>query len=193
MAGNLRITGGRLVRQQFSVPREADINLVRPAGDRVREAVFSSLGNKIRNAEILDCFSGSGSYGFESISRGAKLIIFIEKNKKIAITIKLNASKLKVYEQCYFVRNDAILLIENNYISDWPIKEFDLIFIDPPYKLKLSSLFWSKLPLKKEALAIFRCLSKEEFICPVNYEVIREKKYGGTWVAFMRKKEMSSL
>lgn len=184
MAGNLRITGGKLLNRQFLVPKEADVNLVRPAADRVREAIFSSLGTMVKNADILDCFAGSGSYGFESLSRGANFAVFIEKNKQILATLKSNAVNLGLEKQCHFHCGNAI---KEHCVTEWPCVKFDLIFVDPPYRLKLCELFWMKLPIKQEGLVIFRCQSEKTFIHPPNYIITREKKYGGTWVVFLRK------
>lgn len=181
MAGTLRITGGALVRQRFEVPKEADQNLVRPASDRVREAIFSALGTLIQDATILDLFAGSGAYVFEALSRGAKSAILIEKSQDTAACIKNNIHKLKLESQCKLIKDDAL-----RFIQHAPQKS-DIIFVDPPYTLKLPDSFWVDLKswLTPESLVVFRCKSQSDFTCPENYQITRERTYGGTWVAFL--------
>lgn len=182
MAGTLRITGGTLVRQRFAVPDEADQNLVRPASDRVREAVFSALGSHLQDATVLDLFAGSGAYVFESLSRGAKSAILIEKSPETFACIKNSIQKLKLDAQCKLIRDDAL-----RFIQQAPQK-FDLIFVDPPYTLKLANSFWVDLKawLTPDSVTVFRCKAKSDFDLPEGYEVIRERAYGGTWVVFLK-------
>ncbi|MES2503329.1 MAG: 16S rRNA (guanine(966)-N(2))-methyltransferase RsmD [Myxococcota bacterium] len=186
MAGTLRITGGTMVRQRFNVPNEADENLVRPASDRVREAIYSSLGTHIIDAKVLDLFAGSGAYGFEAISRGAKTVFFTEKSRETAACVKANIAKLKLGSVCKLRECDALTFVKYNVVGEGI---FDLVFVDPPYTLKLEASFWSDLKpcLHEDTLVVFRCKSKEDFTLPEGYEFVREKKYGGTWVAFLRR------
>lgn len=180
MAGTLRITGGALVRQRFAVPQEADSNLVRPASDRVREAIFSALGTFVQDAHILDLFAGSGAYVFEALSRGAQSAILIEKNPDIAKQIKASIQKLQLDSQCKLVCMDALRFSTES--------SFDIIFVDPPYSLKLPESFWVDLKawLTPESLVVFRCKSQSDFTCPATYQITRERTYGGTWVAFLK-------
>ncbi len=178
MPGTLRITGGDLVRQRFEVPEEADQHLVRPTSDRVREAIFSSLGHRVLDARILDLFAGSGASSFESISRGAKSAICVEKSRSTAACIKRNIAKLKLEDKCVVREGDA---------TQPPSGAFDIIFVDPPYKLKLDDAFWQRLQkhMAPEAIIVFRCGKQSDFSLPEGFEIIREKTYGGTWVAFI--------
>jgi len=185
MAGTLRITGGKLVRQRFSVPEEADKHLVRPTSDRVREAIFSSLGTHLDSAKVLDLFAGSGAYGFESISRGAESVLFIEKSRQTANCIRANIKKLKLESACKVLEKDAC----HPGLEPGSSHQFDIIFVDPPYPVKLPDPFWANLVphLASDGIAIFRCAKKQDFNCPTGYQIIREKTYGGTWVAFLSK------
>lgn len=182
MAGTLRITGGALVRQRFAVPEEADQNLVRPASDRVREAIFSSLGGHLKDAKVLDLFAGSGAYVFESLSRGADSATLIEKSPKTHACIKSNIQKLKLDKQCKLILGDS-----TKFVTQTP-ETYDLVFVDPPYTLKLEESFWTHLTnwLHTESLVVFRCRSQADFSLPSSYEILREKTYGGTWVAFLK-------
>jgi 16S rRNA (guanine966-N2)-methyltransferase len=182
MAGTLRITGGALVRQRFAVPEAADQNLVRPASDRVREAIFSALGPHLLDATVLDLFAGSGAYVFEALSRGAKSAVLNEKSPETYACIKANIHKLKLESQCKLVKDDALRFVTQ------ASQKFDLIFVDPPYTLRLEPSFWLALRdwLSNDSLIVFRCKAQKDFEIPTGYEIIRERSYGGTWVAFLK-------
>lgn len=186
MAGQLRITGGKLLRRHFHVPQAADQGLVRPTGDRVRGAVFSALFGRLDGALVLDLFAGSGAYGFESLSRGAKSVLFVEKDRKTAACIRENAEGLGVLKDCSIVISDVL-----SFIQRPGSKKYGLLFVDPPYPLKIESPFWDFLKnwMSEDALVIFRCKDEKSFEPHLGYEVIREKSYGGTCVFFLKKSE----
>lgn len=184
MAGTLRITGGALVRRRFQVPKAADEGLVRPTSDRVREAVFSSLGSQIEDARVLDLFAGSGAYGFESISRGAKSAMFVEMSRTTADCVKANMASLGIADQCRLTLDDA-----TRFIRRAPGHTFDVLFVDPPYTLTLNAEFWQNLLpwVGEESVVIFRCHKQEDFLLPAGYELLRDRSYGGTAVFFLSK------
>lgn len=182
MSGTMRITGGSLVRRRFKVPEAADQGLVRPTSDRVREAIFSSLGSSLVNAQVLDLFGGSGAYGFESISRGAKNITCVEMSRETAACIRDNIQSLDLEKSYNLVMDDA-----QRFVKHPSSKKFDIIFVDPPYTLRLEAIFWENLKpwLNDDAIVVFRCKSLGDFTCPNEYDVVREKTYGGTAVIFL--------
>ena len=187
MAGTLRITGGKLVRRRFDVPEDADNNLVRPATDKIREAVFSSLNSylDLENARVLDLFAGSGAYCFESLSRYASHATLIDLNKRILETAKNNSKKLEIFEKCEFILQDSNKWLENR--SGMTGEGFDLIFLDPPFKDILELEYFEKLAniLAKDGLIVFRCEKKAKLNIPKQYEITREKIYGSSRVIFL--------
>lgn len=125
----MRITGG----QARGIPLKAPPgNKVRPAMDAMREAIFSSLGPRVNDAQVLDLFAGSGAYGLEALSRGAGSCCFIEKDNKAISFLESNASAVAKSiggEMNYqTIRMDAM---------KWQAgaQKYDIIFIDPPYPL----------------------------------------------------------
>jgi 16S rRNA (guanine966-N2)-methyltransferase len=182
MAGTLRITGGRLSRRRFMVPKAADLGLTRPTGDMVRAAIFSSLGSFVVDSQVLDLFSGSGAYGFEAISRGAASVLFLEKAHEPAKCIEKNAQNLAIKDQCQVLIKDAV-----HFAQSSSLKTYELIFVDPPYNLVLEPAFWTNLMfvLHRDSVVVFRCRSKKDFACPLEYQIIREKSYGGTMTFFL--------
>ena len=121
----IRITGGKNRSRKLLTPENG---LTKPTMDKVRAAVFNALNEDIKDKKILDLFSGSGSYGFEALSRDAKEVTFVEKEKEAVNTIKENAKALKE-ENFKIVQSDVI-----DYLNKCSEK-FDIVFVDPPYKL----------------------------------------------------------
>ncbi|MDA0713281.1 MAG: 16S rRNA (guanine(966)-N(2))-methyltransferase RsmD, partial [bacterium] len=157
MAGSLRITGGTLVRRRFNVPNDADKGLVRPTTDRAREAIFSALKLYLPGVDVLDIFAGSGACSFESLSRGAKSALLVEKSRDTAKCILENIKSLGLENDCQLVVKDATLFVKAD-----TNKKYDIIFVDPPYDLKLEVEFWQNLQkfLHVDSIVIFRCKKK---------------------------------
>ena len=128
----MRITGGKARGISLKAPKDQK---TRPATDRTRESLFSSLTTSIIDVTCLDLFAGTGSYGFEALSRGAQFCQFIEHNRTAIDCLKQNAQAIKKSAE---LRAEAIqikradLLKEN---ADSNQKSFDFIFLDPPYAL----------------------------------------------------------
>jgi 16S rRNA (guanine966-N2)-methyltransferase len=119
----MRVVAGRLGgRRLASPPAGAD---VRPTADRVREAIFSILGD-IDGARVLDLFCGTGALGIEALSRGAAAITLVDTDAEPA---RRNAADLGIEEECEIVRADAMRWLEGSDAA------FDLVFCDPPYRL----------------------------------------------------------
>lgn len=119
----LRIIGGEWRSRRLRFP---EVDGLRPTLDRVRETLFNWLQFDIEGARVLDAFAGSGALGFESLSRDAKDVVFLEKHPKAALQLKdnlklLHASNAQVWA-C-----DALVWLEQNP------QPFDLVFLDPPF------------------------------------------------------------
>jgi len=120
----VRVVAGELKgRRLVSPPRRS--NAVRPTADRVREALFSILG-EITEATVLDLFCGTGALAIEAISRGAARATLVDERTSLA---RRNIAQLGLSERCELVRADAIPYLRR------ASARWDLIFCDPPYKL----------------------------------------------------------
>ncbi len=124
----MRIVGGKYRHRLIAQPKTI---LTRPTTDRVREALMSILGNEIIDAVVLDLFSGSGAFGIEALSRGAKEVYFNDHNLEAIKTIKKNLKDLNVNEsyEIYFL--DYLTLLNQLLLKG---KKFSIVFLDPPYK-----------------------------------------------------------
>ncbi|MGV2431903.1 MAG UNVERIFIED_CONTAM: 16S rRNA (guanine(966)-N(2))-methyltransferase RsmD [Rickettsiaceae bacterium] len=162
----------------------------RPSTGRLKEALFSILSSgefandsPIEGKEILDLFTGSGSLGFEAISRGAIHATFLDTDRENINMAKSFAKKYDIEDQTTFLNIDALSLRSNK-------KQYDLVFIDPPYNVglcnkSLEHLIQNKL-LKNNAIIVFEISTKEELAIPVNFNVYLERKYGNTKLIILK-------
>ena len=129
----MRIISGKFGGRKIEAP---DNRRTHPMGERVRNAMFNSIGSEIEDATVLDAFAGTGAIGLEAISRGAKAATFVERDK-IAIKILVkNVVSLQANDQVTIV-NTAV----NSWINSLDDQKYDIIFADPPYHdLQLSTV-----------------------------------------------------
>ncbi|MFZ4682902.1 MAG: RsmD family RNA methyltransferase, partial [Terrimicrobiaceae bacterium] len=119
---------------------------VRPTMDRVRAAIFSSLGDAVPGARVLDLFAGSGAMGIEALSRGAASAVFVDANPRSAACVKTNLRRTGLDGSVQTM--DAMKFLEL-YASE----QFDLIFADPPYAKKSDDRDFATELLRLPALA----------------------------------------
>jgi 16S rRNA (guanine966-N2)-methyltransferase len=126
MKKHLKLTGGSFGGRRLHVP----VSGVRPATNRVREAIFSTLNSfferGVEGLKVLDLFAGSGSLGLEARSRGAKDVTFVERDFEAVKAIKKNLEMLGY--SATIIRDDVI-----NFLKKSRALDCDLIFMDPPY------------------------------------------------------------
>lgn len=121
----MRITAGEFKGRQLKPPSD---RRVRATTERVREAWFNILANRVRDARVLDLFAGSGVLGLEALSRGARSVEFVELSQKSIGTIKANVALLGVEPQTQMYRGDAI-----RFVQRLEHGEYDVALADPPY------------------------------------------------------------
>ena len=124
----VRIIGGQWRRRKIAF---ADLPGLRPTADRVRETLFNWLQPELPGARVLDLFAGSGSLGFEALSRGAGTAIMIE-NALPAVRQLQETKAMLGAERAEILRMDAL-----TYLRSTPDSKFQLVFIDPPFQLNL--------------------------------------------------------
>ncbi|MFP4474121.1 MAG: 16S rRNA (guanine(966)-N(2))-methyltransferase RsmD [Desulfatibacillaceae bacterium] len=103
---------------------------IRPTSDKVREAVFNILQNRIHGARVLDLFAGTGAMAVEALSRGADLAVLVEKDPKAADLAKRNVDLVGARDRARILRMDALGRLAHPAL---PPGGFDLVFLDPPY------------------------------------------------------------
>jgi len=107
---------------------------IRPTTDRVKETLFNKFMFDIEGSRVVDLFSGTGNLGLESLSRGAREVIFVEKHPKSLDILRQNLAKLKVPTTDYQIINKDVLAYLKSYQGD----AFDIIFADPPFTEKMA-------------------------------------------------------
>ena len=154
----MRISGGIARGVPLEVPRG---DLVRPATDGMRQAVFSSLGARTIGAVFWDLFAGSGAYGLEALSRGAREGLFVERNAKALACIKHNLAAVSQSVGRDLVAARLVEADVLNWIMPGQGEEADLVFIDPPYEIipqvapDLFPRLTQALAAKPDALVLF--------------------------------------
>ena len=148
---------------------------LRPTTDRVKETVFNWLMPYIQDAKCLDCFAGSGSLGFEAISRGAKEVLLLELNKQAAKQLEQNKLLLKA-DNAIIKQTDTLDFLQKN------ISPFDLIFLDPPFHKQLAEQCAALLNngwLAANALIYVEMESEQnDQQLPNNWQLLKEKIAG---------------
>ena len=183
----MRIISGSLKGKKILLPGD---KLTRPLKDLTKESIFNILKHskflnvELENSNILDLFSGVGSFGLECLSRGAKNVTFVESYAEVLNILKKNINNLNQ-------QNNA-KVIERNIFSENTLKllndKFDIIFLDPPYKEK--KLFYlldviTKLKLlNTDGVIIIHRHKKEEEDFPKEFNLIQEKSYGISKIIF---------
>ena len=124
----MRIVGGLYRHRLIDYPNDAEH--IRPTKDRIREAIFSAVGD-LTNFKGLDLYSGSGAMGIEGLSRGASHMVFVDHNKIAIETTKKNIASLGIKNAEVLFMEDLVALEKFHQEK----RSFDVVFLDPPYKL----------------------------------------------------------
>jgi 16S rRNA (guanine966-N2)-methyltransferase len=173
----MRIVAGTLGGRRFKAPPG---RATRPTSDRVREALFSILGD-LTEARVLDLFAGSGALGIEALSRGAATAVFVDDDPKAIATIRENLRALGLEARVH--KRPALAYLDN--ASDGP---FDLVFLDPPYSSasELAGPLSERLPplLTKSARIVSESDKRHPLLLAL--PLLDERVYGDTRIAIHR-------
>jgi len=182
----MRVIAGSAGGIRLAVPKHG----VRPTMDRVKAAIFSSLGEAIIGARVLDLFAGSGALGIEALSRGAASVIFVENDRQSAEAIEVNLAKTKLEGRV--LRQDVFDFLRPRSNA----QQFQIIFADPPYEKAHNETHTDKLlnntslPQLLEPGGVFVLEKPPGETLPdlQLWRVVRQKAYGGaTEVLFLTK------
>jgi len=149
----------------------------RPTADRVRESIFNVLGSllDLEGADVADLFAGSGAMGIEALSRGAASVTFVDSSLPAVRAVKANVTGTGLDPaRTHVVRSDVL---------GWLLRphRFDLALCDPPYAFDA----WEQL-LGRLHAGVVVMESDRDVPVPVGWEIIRNKRYGGTLVTVVR-------
>jgi len=180
----MRIIAGIARGLPLAVPRAG----VRPTTDRIREAVFSSLGARVPGARVLDLFAGTGALGLEAASRGAAAVTFVEKARPSLIALERNLAAFRqgreIPSELRVIRGDAFAQLATLAAAD----RFDLVLADPPYGDAAQRLVDDpRLPpiLSADGLLVVESAVRDALVAGPAWREIRSADYGDTKVTFL--------
>jgi 16S rRNA (guanine966-N2)-methyltransferase len=184
----MRIIAGTFRGKKIIEPKDT---LTRPLKDLTKESIFNILNHSnkfeinLKNSNILDLFSGVGSFGIECLSRGAKQVVFAEKYNVVLPILKKNLQSLKLIENFEIIEKD---IYDINFFKSLN-KKFDVIFMDPPYKDKNLDLLLNNIKnenvLNEKGVLVVHRHKNEKDLIPGKLKVIEEKKYGLSKIIFL--------
>jgi len=175
------VSGGDLRSRVIRSPRGVEI---RPTPGRVKEALFSILGEEIVGVRVLDLFAGTGAIGFEALSRGAKHATFVELHAPTAQAIRQTAADLGVEARCSIVCAPAEKAVTR------VAGRFDFVYADPPYALPPPHLTFGTLRTRRaiDAATVLVYEHREgasSFAGP-GFTTVRDARYGEVILQFLR-------
>jgi 16S rRNA (guanine966-N2)-methyltransferase len=178
-----RVVAGSAGGLRLDSPKQVGL---RPTQDRIKQVIFSSLGDLVPGSSVLDLYAGTGSLGIEALSRGAARATFVEQDRSCVDCIQANLTK------CHLA--GSILQWEVlEYLNKAKSRTFQLIFADPPYEKIKSSLDAHPLLravrpwLESGGIFVWEHYSRQVIIDPEGWEVARHRDYGETGVTFLKR------
>lgn len=161
-----------------------DIEGTRPTMDRVKESLFATIQNYIKESVVLDLFSGSGNLGIEALSEGASYAYLVDKNIKCIKTINKNINNMGI-------ENVKVLNMDYKLALKQINKKLDLIFLDPPYKTSLIEESLKLIDeydlLSDDGLIVCESDDVDKIIYSNKYTAIKEKRYGDKYIVLLKK------
>jgi 16S rRNA (guanine966-N2)-methyltransferase len=177
--------GARLVR----VPAG-----IRPVSDRAREGLFSSLGDLVEGARVLDLYAGTGALGVEALSRGAGEAVFVDRNPAAVRAVEENLARTSLGDRASVERSEVRRFLERR-----PSERagFDLVFLDPPYEAGPAELdpvlsLLDEKPLLREGFTVVlsRGSRSSNSVIPLHWFVARRLSYGDSVVTLFRSRDL---
>src|SRR3982074_3671723 len=182
----MRVVGGRLKGRNLASPSSRDI---RPTADRLRESLFNILmhayDDPTTEARVLDLFAGTGALGIEAISRGAKFALFVDNGAEARALLRNNIEALGLGGVKKVFRRDA-----GDLGPAHPVEPFSLVFLDPPYCMKLAEKALASLRaggwLVPDAMLVVEEAKAAAFVAPEGFEELERRAYDDTEFTILR-------
>ena len=171
----VRIIAGEWRSRVIRFPESAQL---RPTPDRVRETLFNWLGQRLDGLDCVDLFAGSGALGFEALSRGARRVVMVERDRATAAALRESARALEA-KGAEIVEADAMAWLARDGES------FDLAFVDPPYASGLQPRVLEALPRRMKAGGRVYVESAGRLEPRPPWRVLREDRAGAVRYALM--------
>ena len=177
---NVRIIAGKYGGRILSAPRSSRTH---PMGERIRNALFNSIGHEIADATVLDAFAGTGSLGLEALSRGAAQATFIERDRLAQKILQENIDSLGA-KSTHLIKSSVAAWLDTTDTSE----QFDIILADPPYHDEqfstVSRIFGL---LKPNGLMVLSHTDRGEVPIQDDIVVVDNRSYGNAHLTFYRR------
>ncbi len=179
----MRITSGIYKGVNIVLPKSSTI---RPTSEKIRMALFNTLGDLILNSTMLDIFAGSGAIGIEALSRKASSVNFIEKDRNLCKLINETLININQQNLSHVIQGNAVTILKQLN------SKYDFIFADPPYdydnKDEILSIIEKSELLNPEGMIILEHRSNENINeTSINIKRFDVRKYGDTQISFYKK------
>ncbi len=177
----VRIISGKYGSRKIEAP---DNSKTHPMGERVRNGMFNRIASEIKAADVLDTFAGTGAIGLEALSRGARHVTFVERDKIALKILSKNIVLLQAEDQAEIVRTSV-----NSWIETKSDTHYDIIFADPPYDdLQLSTVSKLFSLLKPNGLMVLSHTGRGEVPNLENgIVVVDNRSYGNAHLTSFRR------
>ena len=177
----MRVISGAAKGHRLKTPKVRDL---RPTQDAVRKAIFDILADTVEERKAIDLYAGSGALGIEALSRGAKNCLFAESHRGACKAINENLKHTKLAG-----KGRVICRSVNQFLTELPDKDIELVFLDPPYTLgKIGPVLRKLTPhLKRGGIIVYEHVKTTEAPKVERLKIIDRRIYGGTKVTFMVK------
>ena len=185
----------RVIAGEFKGRKLTGLNgmQIRPTSDRIREALFNILAQKINNAVVLDLFAGTGAFGIEALSRGAAKSYFIDKSIESVQIINQNIELCNIKEIAEVFEHDVCTALVPKILFE---QKFDIIFMDPPYNKEfipgiLENIDLLSIMHDKSTIIVEHSLKENNLEKVSGLDLYDKRIYGKTLISFFRKKQIS--
>ena len=159
----------------------------RPTQDYVRESLFNIIRWDVQEARVLDLFAGTGALSLESLSRGASEAVLIDMDRDACAAIRKNMETSRLGSQCRLIARDYRQAIDQLSAEG---KRFDVVFIDPPYKMEntgeMCAALYDKGLLEEQFLIVVEHRRGMAPLLDLRFEAYDLRKYGDTEITFVR-------
>lgn len=160
---------------------------IRPTTDRVKESIFNLIQPWIAGARVLDLFAGSGALAFEALSRGAESAVCVDRDKSARAVVKENCRGLCFEDNVDIVASDSL-----EYLGKTD-KQFDLIFLDPPYNKGFVRPVLERIRennlLSDSGVMVLESDSTDDHEDADGFEILKQRRYGRTYITVYKKKK----
>ena len=168
----------------------------RPTSDKIRGSLFNILNGRVEDAEVLDLFGGTGALALEALSRGAARAVIVDSSRAAIEVIRRNAGN---------VLKDALaeraLILKTDYrsaISSLNVRRFDLVFLDPPYRMLEAypdaiERLWKAGALSEGAVIVAERRQDAVIRVPEDFEIYDTRHYGETSIDFVRQRNVREV